>query len=1189
MKIESNYEFKDHARSVSANALVARLIGEEDLKGLPANQVDVLLPGKLVFRAFLEVPFLPLPQDAEPGVFYLTPDNLFSYIDNGEWVTIETGASYTIEPTKNGWVFKRGNKAVFTYVEPNDHIVVVNELPKTNIQDGVEYVVTDGIGRLIMTYVHENGQWIETSKSGEPSDGAYEIKGELSSFLSDQVLGTTPVDVTNVPTLNPADIVIGETCLYDHRGTMAVVTAYDAQTGVMTAQTMTTSPGERAGVRLGAVEEKPDLPATITDAEGLGWLTPVEGDFAYVRQDGPKGDKLGEWLVQSIDTAGNITWAFSHYINAGNYVVDILTSSGVLIPKNQDGTVTLPVNDRIKAIKLADGTELPVDADYKVTLPDFIRGAVLVDGTVLPVNNKSQIELPDFGTLKGVLTHDGVDLVVDTNGKVTLPKPTMNYELNLDTKDIATAIDSVITLNTNNFTSILSQGKSFTLRQFVTELNPNRDLIFIHGLDGTTVTQEAIAWFVSVDDPDNPTEFKFKILAIPKAGSGTVTATDKEVPEYNRDLSNGDKIGKLELITHDNVLYRATTDNTITGNWQTDKANYEVINSEAKNTYYNLNRNGLELRSCFAKLVSNGTSNLLNTNNGVYPDKGYWNSGPAGSATIGKVIPFRNEPQTAPTFDQPTDGSWIIPAKTRVEINVEMSFYDAASLGINGVRNNMGVNIVRNDTGVVIAGAHMYDEGSGAVGANYNLNDGITCQFENDTNSPITISIKINGGSGVATRYGSQVTIQEIGRIVDPIAYMLNDGNAQEMPVGSLLQVMSNSAPKHYLICDGSEYAIGTYPELEAHFLKEFGAVDHFGGANGKWKVPDLRGEFLRMTGKNSRANQGRGSVVGAHQNATEHKLLVTDLSKKMVQFVEPSSANSWNSVVGADTQLKGKRFLQINPTSLNGASTDEYQYAYTSRPTNTSVNVAIKCESTPRVIVDQGTYKVSVKCSVPAAPSSGSAQFRFDGSDIIGDTTMVDTTTNEFIAPVDGMYVVGCQTTTSGTGAVSNYLSINGANTCWGRGINPMGTIYLKTGDRVSLNMYGGSSAQTGRANIALVNTVEKNIAEVMMKPNTWAVGVEQNFGDGVYGMRWTGTYNKTGNGRQDFVLSIADTANITLIQVGGDQKRLGFSFCPSTYLDDGQSNCLIFYPKTKEWKLISTDAPQTNKYDVWAIYTKD
>lgn len=1168
MKIESNYEFKDHARSVSANALVARLIGEEDLKGLPANQVDVLLPGKLVFRAFLEVPFLPLPQDAEPGVFYLTPDNLFSYIDNGEWVTIETGASYTIEPTKKGWVFKRGNKAVFTYIEPNDHIVVVNELPKTNIQDGVEYVVTDGIGRLIMTYVHENGQWIETSKSGEPSDGAYEIKGELSSFLSDQVLGTTPVDVTNVPTLNPADIVIGETYLYDHRGTMAVVTAYDAHTGVMTAQTMTTSPGERAGVRLGAVEEKPDLPTTITDAEGLGWLTPVEGDFAYVRQDGPKGDKLGEWLVQSIDTAGNITWAFSHYINAGNYVVDILTSSGVLIPKNQDGTVTLPVNDRIKAIKLADGTELPVDADYKVTLPDFIRGAVLVDGTVLPVNNKSQIELPDFGTLKGVLTHDGVDLVVDTNGKVTLPKPTMNYELNLDTKDIATAIDSVITLNTNNFTSILSQGKSFTLRQFATELNPNRDLIFIHGLDGATVTQEAIAWFVSVDDPDNPTEFKFKILAIPKAGSGTVT--DKEVPEYNRDLSNGDKIGKLELITHDNVLYRATADNTITGNWQTDKANYEAIKTDGASTTnitYHIGRDGQQLDSWFGRFKEQ-TFPTTNYQTMLVEER---------SKGTGEVISFDSATNTF-TFKGGQSGR-------RFEILAEIASREGTST--NGpnfyymLRDSATGDVICQTQNVLSNNAPSYNSGGTMIG-----------QFDVPAGTTLTADLcGGNGTPGATFRMRgdhTNIAIKEIGRIVDPIAYMLNDGNAQEMPVGSLIQTMSNSAPKHYLICDGSEYAIGTYPELEAHFVKEFGAVNHFGGENGKWKVPDLRGEFLRMAGKNSRANQGSGSVVGAHQNATEHKLLVTDLSKKAVQFVEPSSANNWNSAVNADTQLRGKRFLQINPTSLNNASTDEYQYAYTSRPTNTSVNVAIKCESTPRVIVDQGTYKASVKCSVPAAPSAGSAQFVFDGSDIIGDTTMVDTTTNEFIAPVDGMYVVGCQTTTSGTGAVSNYLSINGVSTCWGRGINPMGTVYLKTGDRVSLNMYGGSKAQTGRANIALVNTIEKNIAEVMMKPNTWAVGVEQSFGDGVYGVR----LQFTGVASINQIINLSQYAPKQILSQGG-RAIVDNDVTEATFPCWYTSNAYLgFWMEKTNYNLHIVRGKQysqtSDQFDIWFTYVK-
>lgn len=1167
MKIESNYEFKDHARSVSANALVARLIGEEDLKGLPANQVDVLLPGKLVFRAFLEVPFLPLPQDAEPGVFYLTPDNLFSYIDNGEWVTIETGASYTIEPTKNGWVFKRGNKAVFTYIEPNDHIVVVNELPKTNIQDGVEYVVTDGIGRLIMTYVHENGQWIETSKSGEPSDGAYEIKGELSSFLSDQVLGTTPVNTTNVPTLNPADIVIGETYLYDHRGTMAVVTAYDAQTGIMTAQTMTTSPGERAGVRLGAVEEKPDLPTTITDAEGLGWLTPVEGDFAYVRQDGPKGDKLGEWLVQSIDTAGNITWAFSHYINAGNYVVDILTSSGVLIPKNQDGTVTLPVNDRIKAIKLADGTELPVDTDYKVTLPDFIRGAVLVDGTVLPVNNKSQIELPDFGTLKGVLTHDGVDLVVDTNGKVTLPKPTMNYELNLDTKDIATAIDSVITLNTNNFTSILSQGKSFTLRQFATELNPNRDLIFIHGLDGATVTQEAIAWFVSVDDPDNPTEFKFKILAIPKAGSGTVT--DKEVPEYNRDLSNGDKIGKLELITHDNVLYRATADNTITGNWQTDKANYEAIKTDGASTTnitYHIGRDGQQLDSWFGRFKEQ-TFPTTNYQTMLVEER---------SKGTGEVISFDSATNTF-TFKGGQSGR-------RFEILAEIASREGTST--NGpnfyymLRDSATGDTICQTQNVLTNNAPSYNSGGTMIG-----------QF--DVPAGTTLTADLYGGNGTAGATfrmrsdHTNIAIKEIGRIVDPIAYMLNDGDAQEMPVGSLIQTMSNSAPKHYLICDGSEYAIGTYPELEAHFVKEFGAVNHFGGANDKWKVPDLRGEFLRMTGVNSHINtftnlkEGNGADVGAHQEASV-----------LPQSWSGTGANVAPINYTVNMKKSADTLKPFSKVGTNGwSTTNDYggtAGAQTVRPTNTSVNVAIKCESTPRVIVDQGTYKASVKCSVSAAPSSGSAQFRFDGSDIIGDTTMVDTTTNEFVAPVDGLYVVGCQTTTSGTGAVSNYLSINGTNTCWGRGINPMGTVYLKTGDRVSLNMYGGSNAQTGRANIALVNTVEKNIAEVMLKPNTWAVGVEQNFGDGVYGMRVSGTFSSSTS--QDNLAQLG--AGAKPISSGGSVSKASTSwslpFVNANSTIAAQSIGVFISSTGGLCVRIGSDMYK-GKYDIWCLYTKD
>lgn len=161
MKIENNYTYEDHTRSTSANTLVARLVGEEDLKGLPANQVDVLLPGKLVFHAFIEVPFLPLPKDAETGVLYLTPDGKFSYIKDGEWKSLVSGG--TIEGTDDGWVYKLDGEVVFTYIEPKDHIIVEKDLPTENINDGAEYVLLDEDGGFIATYVHSDKGWIQTT------------------------------------------------------------------------------------------------------------------------------------------------------------------------------------------------------------------------------------------------------------------------------------------------------------------------------------------------------------------------------------------------------------------------------------------------------------------------------------------------------------------------------------------------------------------------------------------------------------------------------------------------------------------------------------------------------------------------------------------------------------------------------------------------------------------------------------------------------------------------------------------------------------------------------------------------------------------------------------------------------------------------------------------------------------------
>ena len=148
---------------------------------------------------------------------------------------------------------------------------------------------------------------------------------------------------------------------------------------------------------------------------------------------------------------------------------------------------------------------------------------------------------------------------------------------------------------------------------------------------------------------------------------------------------------------------------------------------------------------------------------------------------------------------------------------------------------------------------------------------------------------------------------------------------------------MGNNAPRHYLKCDGMAYNISEYPKLSQHFINEFNKVNYFGGdGTNTFAVPDLRGEFLRGTGTNSRENCGSGSNVGLHQNATSH-----------AYFYNNSNNGDFVSVRGA----VGSNFdSTINGTARNWANntlsdTINMVKTYTSRPTNTSVLYCIRYE----------------------------------------------------------------------------------------------------------------------------------------------------------------------------------------------------------------------------------------------------
>ena len=156
-------------------------------------------------------------------------------------------------------------------------------------------------------------------------------------------------------------------------------------------------------------------------------------------------------------------------------------------------------------------------------------------------------------------------------------------------------------------------------------------------------------------------------------------------------------------------------------------------------------------------------------------------------------------------------------------------------------------------------------------------------------------------------------------------------------PVGSIISLMSNEAPPHYLVCDGTEYNISDYHELSDFFKEQFGSYNYFGGDGiTTFAVPDLRGEFLRGTGSNGHENCGNGLNVGKHQNPTAHLLMRIGSSR---EFWAQGAANS--GIFNMDSILTSASLRTT--ASVSKSSTSTQSATYSSRPTNTSVLYCIK------------------------------------------------------------------------------------------------------------------------------------------------------------------------------------------------------------------------------------------------------
>lgn len=169
-------------------------------------------------------------------------------------------------------------------------------------------------------------------------------------------------------------------------------------------------------------------------------------------------------------------------------------------------------------------------------------------------------------------------------------------------------------------------------------------------------------------------------------------------------------------------------------------------------------------------------------------------------------------------------------------------------------------------------------------------------------------------------------------------------------PTGTIINYMGNNAPKGYLACDGAEYNIADYKKFADYLQKEFGSINYFGGDGiTSFKVPDLRGEFLRGAGTNAHMNCGSGSTVGAHQEPSFVPNVTGD-----GDAIEWISATTSNDGIGTTKHADSYKNFNNGGTSAttkymvssgsvwSGYKKDSFDHLSV-RPTNTSILYCIK------------------------------------------------------------------------------------------------------------------------------------------------------------------------------------------------------------------------------------------------------
>lgn len=214
-----------------------------------------------------------------------------------------------------------------------------------------------------------------------------------------------------------------------------------------------------------------------------------------------------------------------------------------------------------------------------------------------------------------------------------------------------------------------------------------------------------------------------------------------------------------------------------------------------------------------------------------------------------------------------------------------------------------------------------------------------------DTSGALDLSKFIPPGQRTPDEFEVAITNPQEGQVIryNATTEQWENGNGG-VPVGTIINFFGYTAPSGYLVCDGTEYAKADYPYLATHLADlddHYSTTAYVGSDSDHFKVPDLRGEFLRGTGTNGHTNQGDGANVGVHQDATQDIYFETGSDGRIQSYSTSSGyVNALNTDSKTDSTGSGNYKRIVSGSIVN--TTGESSF-YTSRPTNTSVLYCIK------------------------------------------------------------------------------------------------------------------------------------------------------------------------------------------------------------------------------------------------------